>query len=117
MKTLNLNSTIKDVEGNNVSIATLQRSVAPAYLAPPAEQETPATYALLVYAGINNYRALEEEISLCYSILTKVNNGVKNNTNIEVEDTEYALIKLIIDNQVIAIRAPFYTMVTELNPL
>ena len=120
MKKVDLNRQVHDVAGNQVTVATLQRRIAPGVQPNQAQELTPATYAMIAFSAIENQRGKQisdEQVKISYSTLKKINDGIAGKTtSIDLEDAEYLLVEAAFESQVVSIRAPYIEMVEELNP-
>jgi len=118
MKKLNLNINITNVAGKPVSVAQLQRRIAPGTQTTASQESTVATMATIAFSAIEGQRGkqiTDDQVKIAYSTLQKINTGITSNAPISLEDEEYALVEASFINQVVSIRAPFIAMVEALN--
>jgi hypothetical protein len=119
MKKLDLNRSIKSVSGTVLTVADLQRRIAPGVQVNEAQEQAQATMSVIAFSTIENQRGkyiTDDQVKDSFSALKKIDAGATAKTIIEVEDSEFELVNAAFENQVISVRAQFLEMVEELNP-
>lgn len=118
MKKLDLNRKVTDIAGNEVSVANLQRRLAPGSQPNSSLESTVATFAVIAFSTLENQRGRQlsdAQVKTIYALLKKINSSIVSNSMLDVDDAEYEIVSSVFENQVISIREPFLSMVDELN--
>lgn len=118
MKKVILNQSITDLDGNVISMPTGRMLPSNSPEQPMRQEVLPITFASLTKRGVLQSRAKDEaEVEFLFNLAEKLNETSKVSTPevLELEDTEFELVKKTVISQQVVVAHAFLVMVEEQN--